>query len=101
MARQHCVLYISLLSKLYCNAICECISSSPHSFCQDLPYIVAVLLGGMIYSSLKQQVFIWFYSFYQWTPLHVGAEEGRYDAVKKLVDKGAKINIKDKKGVSM
>ena len=35
------------------------------------------------------------------TPLHVAAEEGKHGIVGYLVRKGADINIKDRKGVSI
>ena len=38
---------------------------------------------------------------YQQTPLHVAASKGRDYTVECLVKKGADMNIKDKKGVSV
>ena len=42
-----------------------------------------------------------FASFYQRAPLHLAAKEGYSHTVECLVKKGANINIKDKKGVSV
>ena len=42
-----------------------------------------------------------FVSFYQRTPLHIAAIEGYSHTVESFVKKGANINIKDKKGVSV
>ena len=39
--------------------------------------------------------------FYQRTPLHFAAREGRKLTVESLVDKGANINIRDNSGVSI
>ena len=41
-----------------------------------------------------------FYFFYQRTPLHIAVKEGYRRTVKSLVEKGADVNMADKKGVS-
>ena len=41
-----------------------------------------------------------FYSFCQRTPLHIAVKEGYEHIVKYLVEKGANVNIQDKKKVS-
>ena len=39
--------------------------------------------------------------FHQWSPLHVASKEGHDYTVEWLVKKGAKIQLRDKNGVSL
>ena len=63
--------------------ICESLSISNHDF-----YHANTSLNRVTFS-------------YQQTPLHVAASKGRDYTVECLVKKGAHMNIKDKKGVSV